>query len=50
MPWGTWAGPFNCQSGFNVCGLQTQVQPDQGPNVDDNTLNNVKMFCCKYNV
>lgn len=48
MPWGYWGGPITCPIGFNVCGLQTQVQPPQG-SLDDNALNNVKMFCCKYN-
>lgn len=45
--WGNWGGPVSCPTGFYICGLQTQVQPFQG-NGDDTSLNNVKIFCCKY--
>lgn len=42
---GTWGQVKYCRNGQFICGIQCQIEPDQGTG-DDTGLNNVKFFCC----
>ena len=43
--WGEWGTYTECPTGTFVCGIQTQVQGDQGRG-DDTALNQVSLRCC----
>jgi len=45
-PYGDWRGTHKCGNQYGVCGLMTQVEPDQGFFGDDTALNNVAFLCC----
>lgn len=44
--WGQWTNPRICESNEYICGLQTQVENDQGMFTDDTSLNNIRVECC----
>jgi len=44
--WGQWTNPRACSPLEYICGLQTQVQDNQGVGGDDTALNNIKVECC----
>lgn len=35
-----------CPNTFYICGIQTQVEPEQGYSYDDTALNNLRIQCC----
>jgi len=41
--WGDWTAEQHCPRGLQICGIQTQVEPETD---DDTSLNNVNMACC----
>jgi len=43
---GKWGEGKTCDNGFAICGLKTQVEPDQSPLNDDTALNNIAVLCC----
>ena len=51
--WGNSEGPCNwgpkqfCPQNYAVCGFQYQYEPQQGSDVDDSAITNVKMLCCR---
>lgn len=44
--WGNWSESVFCPNETVICGLRVQIELNQGPNVDDSTLNNVDFKCC----
>ncbi|PIC17986.1 hypothetical protein B9Z55_024035 [Caenorhabditis nigoni] len=44
--WGDWTQDQFCPQGFAVCGINTQIEGDQGGG-DDTALNNVDLRCCR---
>jgi len=46
LEFGSWRQIHTCADNFAVCGLKTQVEPDQGPLIDDTSLNNIAVLCC----
>ncbi|CAI2347789.1 unnamed protein product [Caenorhabditis sp. 36 PRJEB53466] len=44
---GNWSAPQFCPRGFVVCGIQAQIEGNQGRGVDDTALNNVNLECCR---
>ena len=42
---GNWSNPVMCPENQFIRGFNLQIQKDQGKNVDDKTLNNVRTFC-----
>jgi hypothetical protein len=46
LEFGSWRGIHTCVDNFAVCGIKTQVEPDQGPLIDDTSLNNIAFLCC----
>jgi len=46
--WGSWWEAAYCPVGSAVCGLRTQVEPNQGSGGDDTALNATSMLCCTY--
>ncbi|CAI2347787.1 unnamed protein product [Caenorhabditis sp. 36 PRJEB53466] len=44
--WGSWTADQWCPQGLAVCGINSQVEGNQGGR-DDTTLNNVDLLCCR---
>jgi len=44
--WGKWFGYGKCAPDSYICGIKTQVEPDQGSG-DNTALNNIDFACCK---
>lgn len=42
---GTWAADSYCPADSYVCGVNAQVEPDQGDG-DDTSVNHVRFHCC----
>ena len=42
---GDWSEWIYCPIRTYICGVQTQIEPNQGNN-DDTALNNIRFFCC----
>jgi hypothetical protein len=46
-PWGTWLESKDHRPGYYACGMALRVQDDSGNDIDDTTVNAVKMYYCK---
>jgi len=44
--WGDWQDWKYCSKNQAVCGIQTQVEPNQGSYRDDSALNGIILSCC----
>lgn len=46
LEYGRWTDEQRCPPMTAICGINTQVEEDQGHNGDDTSLNNVNIACC----
>ncbi|CCD68684.2 Vitelline membrane outer layer protein 1 [Caenorhabditis elegans] len=47
--WGDWTDDQWCPEGYAVCGIQSQIEKEQGRG-DDTAVNNVDLECCQVGV
>ena len=49
--WGTYGDwSEGCVANTAVCGIQTKIEPPQAHGVDDTALNDVKLYCCQWDL
>ena len=44
---GSYLGMTNCPAGTAICGINSLFLGNQGPELDDSALNDIKIHCCR---